>query len=124
MGLPVAPRPVEVHGPLHAVHPAVVDLVAALERPLLHPEPLAGELEHLRHERQRLQPAPLVERRQDLLRASHLDEVAGTQVEALRVGLHLEVFLLVVAVPPVSASEGRHRAVGWPSRALIWAIRW
>jgi hypothetical protein len=86
VGAAVAAHALQVHGPLHAVHAAVLDLVAGLEGPLVDPQPLAGELQHLRHERQRIQPAPLVEGGQDLARRAHLDELADPQLEILGLG--------------------------------------
>src|SRR4029453_4479984 len=80
VGAAVAADTLQVHGPLHAVHAAVLDLVAGLEGPLGDPQPLAGELQHLGHERQRVQPAPLVESGQDLAWGPELDQVAALEV--------------------------------------------
>jgi hypothetical protein len=76
MGLTVAPEVLEVDRVLHAVHPGPVDGVAQLGGSPVHPESPTGELEHLGHERQRLQLAIAVQRGEDLFLAAYLDEFA------------------------------------------------
>src|SRR6266511_3372909 len=79
--LAVAAHPLEVDRVAHAVHPAPVDRVAQLAGQLVDPEPPSAELPHLGHERQRLELAAVVEGREDLGLAPHLDQLTDTQVE-------------------------------------------
>ena len=65
-----------MHRVLHFVKAAAVHGVAQLVRHFVDGKSLAAELEHLWHERQVLQLAPLVQGRYDFVGASHLDEVA------------------------------------------------
>ena len=81
MGLTVAAHALEVDGMPHPVHAGPVDGVAQLQGELPDPEPMAAELQHLGHERQVLQLAVLVQRREDLRLAPHLDQFADAQVE-------------------------------------------
>ena len=86
MGLAVAAHALEVDGMPHPVHAGPVDGVAQLQGELPDPEPLAAELQHLGHERQVLQLAVLVQRREDLRLAPHLDQLADAQVEDVGFG--------------------------------------
>jgi hypothetical protein len=81
VGLAVAAGALQVHGPLHAVHAGVADGVARLDGAPVDPHPPAGELQHLGHERQPLEPALLVEGGEDLLLAADLDQLADAQAE-------------------------------------------
>ena len=82
----------QVHGISDAVHTCRFDGVAKLQGELLDPEPLPTPSEHLGHERKAVQLAVLVERRQYLSLAAHLDDLADAQVERLShghlLGLH------------------------------------
>ena len=82
----------QVHGISDAVHTCRFDGVAELQGELLDPEPLPTPSEHLGHERKAVQLAVLVERRQYLSLAAHLDDLADAQVERLShghlLGLH------------------------------------
>jgi hypothetical protein len=66
----------------------------SLMAPAGYPEPPAGELHHLGHERQRLQAAVLVEGGEDLVDALHLDQLADAEATRLRAlgiaGVHLD----------------------------------
>jgi hypothetical protein len=75
MGSTVTSELLQVDGIVYSVHPGPVDRVAQLDGAPVHPEPPATELQHLRHERQRLQLAIAVQRGEDLLLAAHLDEL-------------------------------------------------
>ena len=125
MRLPVTAGPFQVHGVAHAVHAGPGDRVAQLERQLRHPEPPAAELQHLGHERERLQLAPLVERRQDLGLAAHLDDLADAQVEQLVRG---DLLLSATRAPRVVDVDDRPSFVTCPggvgpSRASATALR-
>ena len=84
--LAVAAQPLQVHGVAHAVHAGRADGVAQLHGQLVHPEPPAAELQHLGHERERLQLAPPVEGGQDLGLAANLDDLADAETEHLLTG--------------------------------------
>ena len=66
--------------------PVAVIVSHSFERQPRHPEPPATELQHLGHERKRLQLPPFVERRQYLGLAAHLDDLADTESEQLLLG--------------------------------------
>ena len=87
--LAVAAHPLQVDGVAHAVHACRADRVAQLQRQLVHPEPPATELQHLRHEGQRLQLTSGINGGQDLGLAAHLDDLADAQVEVLACGFFL-----------------------------------
>jgi hypothetical protein len=70
-----------VHRILHAAHPAPGDRVAQLAGPLGDGVTLPAELQHLGHERQRIEFTAFVERGQDLGVAAHLDNLADAQAE-------------------------------------------
>ena len=59
--------------------PGVTGLVSTT----LHLETLAAEPQHLGHERKTVEPSVLVERRQDLVLGSNLDEVSRAQVRGV-----------------------------------------
>ena len=79
--LPVAAHPRQVHRVAHPPHAGPGHRVAQLVGHLVHGELLAAVLQHLGHERQRVELAVVVQRRQDLLLAADLDQLADAQVE-------------------------------------------
>ena len=81
MGCAVAAQALEVHGVLHAPQRPPINCVTRFVGTLVDPESLPAELEHLRHERKRVQRALRIERAKYLLFAPHLDDVADTQIE-------------------------------------------
>ncbi len=87
--LAVAAHPLQVDGVAHAVHTCRADRVAQLHRQLVHPKPPAAELQHLRHEGQRLQLTSGIEGGQDVRLAAHLDDLADAQVDVLACGYFL-----------------------------------
>ena len=80
---PIAASLLEMNRSVHPPGVIVGDRITGLVRPLGNTELLPAELEHLRHERQRVELALLVERCQDLSRAANLDEFSRAEIQGL-----------------------------------------
>ena len=79
MGRTIASKVFEMNGIRHPSAAGFVNGVARLVRNLRDPEPASTKRQHLRHEREAFE-APLgIERRKDLHRGPHLDEIADAE---------------------------------------------
>jgi hypothetical protein len=78
--LTVAADAFQMEGVPHPAGLVVVDGVARLVRPLEHPETLATELEHLRHEGQAVEPTILVEGLQYFFLRTNFNPISWTDV--------------------------------------------
>jgi hypothetical protein len=67
-----------MHGIVHPMHSGPIDGVACLDGLPMYSELLAGEPQHLGHERKCLQATVLIECGEDLIDALHLDEFADS----------------------------------------------
>jgi hypothetical protein len=80
MRRPVTADVVEENRVLESPQARPLDEVADLVRALPHRVALPARVEHLRHERQRLERLALVQRREDLLAAPDLDENSDAEI--------------------------------------------
>jgi hypothetical protein len=69
-------------GVLYAAQAPLLDIVTSFVRALEDPEALAAILEHLRHEGHGFELAFVVQRRQNLFAAKHLDKVTRHKAKA------------------------------------------
>ena len=83
MAAAIAAELLEVNCSIHPPAAKLLDRVTGLVSPLGYAELLSAVLEHLRHERKRVELAPLVESRQDLGRAADYDQVARAEIQGL-----------------------------------------
>jgi hypothetical protein len=83
MRLPTAAQSVKVHGVDHPARYAGLNRVACLVRALRYCETLSAILEHLWHERERIEFSLLVQGGEDLFFGAYFDHVAGTQMKSI-----------------------------------------
>ena len=82
MAASIAAELLEMNGAIHPPPTILLDGVARLVRALGDTKLTAAELNHLGHERQRIEFTALIESRQDLVGASDFDQLAGAEVQA------------------------------------------
>jgi hypothetical protein len=80
---PIAAGLLEVNRSVHAPGVIVGNRITGLVRPVGNAELLSAELDHFRHERQRVELAFLVESCQDLSCAADLDQFTRAQIQTL-----------------------------------------